>query len=64
MKFLYSVTPTQSDDDIFISTRSLFRKLFTFYTLIISYIPKRGHHHVIIIIIIIMVFVKFQRLLL
>ena len=31
-----------------ISNRGLFRKLFTFYTLIISYIPKRGHHNVII----------------
>ena len=31
-----------------ISNRGLFRKLFRFYTLIISYIPKRGHHNVII----------------
>ena len=31
-----------------ISNRGLFRKLFSFYTLIISYIPKRGHHNVII----------------
>ena len=31
-----------------ISNRGLFRKLFSFYTLIVSYIPKRGHHNVII----------------
>ena len=31
-----------------ISNRGLFRKLFRFYTLIISYIPKRGHLNVII----------------
>ena len=31
-----------------ISNRGLFRKLFSFYTLIISYIPKRGHHNVVI----------------
>ena len=31
-----------------ISNRGLFRKLFHFYTLIISYIPKRGHLNVII----------------
>ena len=31
-----------------ISNRGLFRKLFSSYTLIISYTPKRGHHNVII----------------
>ena len=40
--------PTQRHDDITISTRSLFRKLFSFYTLIISYIPKQGHHNMVI----------------
>ena len=38
----------QRHDDIIISTRSLFRKLFSFYTLIISYIPKQGHHNMVI----------------
>ena len=33
---------------MFSSTRSQFRKLFSFYTLIISYMPKRGHHNVVI----------------
>ena len=35
--FIY-VKPKQRHDDIIISTRSLFRKSFSFYTLIISYI--------------------------
>ena len=38
----------QRHDDIIISTRSLFRKLFSFYTLTISYIPKQGHHDMVI----------------
>ena len=47
IKFLYSVKPTQRHDDIIISTRSLFRKLFSF--LYSHYlIPKRGHHNVVI----------------
>ena len=41
-----------------ISNRGLFRKLFSFYILIISYIPKRGHHNVIIIIIIIIIIIE------
>ena len=40
--------PTQRHDDIIISTRSLIRKLFSFYTLIFSYIPTRGHLNVVI----------------
>ena len=48
IKFLYSVKPTKRHDDIIISTGSLFRKLFSFYTLIITYIPKLGHHNVVI----------------
>ena len=39
--------PTQRHDDIIISTGSLFRKLFSFYTFIISYIPKRSHRNVV-----------------
>ena len=39
--------PTQRHDDIIISTGSLFRKLFSFYTFIISYIPKRSHCNVV-----------------
>ena len=47
IKFLYSVKPTQRHDDIIISTRSLFRKLFSF--LYSGYlILKRGHHNVVI----------------
>ena len=38
----------QRHDDIIISTRSLFRNFFSFYILIISYIPSRGHHNVVI----------------
>ena len=45
---IYSVKPTQRHDDIIISTGSLFRKLFSFYTQIISYIPKRSHRNVVI----------------
>ena len=37
---------SSADSDI--STRSLFRKLFSFYTLAISYIPKQGHHGMVI----------------
>ena len=54
IKFLYSVKPTQRHDDIIIPTRSLFKKkLFSFYTLIISYIylnarPELDHHNVVI----------------
>ena len=47
IKFFFSVKPTQRHDDIIIS-KSLFRKLFSFYTLIISYIPKQGHHNMVI----------------
>ena len=46
--FLYSVKPTQRLDEISISTGSLFRKLFSFYALITSYIPKQGHHNMVI----------------
>ena len=49
LKFLYSVKPTQRHDDIVISTRRLLRKLFSFYTVIISYIAKRGHHNVVVL---------------
>ena len=45
--FIY-VKPKQRHDDIIISTRSLFRKSFSFYTLIISYKPERGHHNLVI----------------
>ena len=48
MKLVYSLKPTQRHDDIIIATRSLFRKLFSFYTLIISYKLTRGHHNVVI----------------
>ena len=48
IKFLYSVKRTQRHDDIIISTRRLFRKLFSFYTPIFSYKPTRGHHNVVI----------------
>ena len=34
----------QRHDDIIISTRGLFRTFFSFYTLIFSYKPTRGHH--------------------
>ena len=40
--------PTLRHDDMIIPNKGLFRKLFSFNTLIISYIPKRGHHNVII----------------
>ena len=59
IKFLYTVKPTQRHDDIIISTRSLiFRKKFSFYTIIISYIPKRGHHNVVVSIIIIIIIIN------
>ena len=40
--------PTLRHDDMIIPNKGLFRKLFSFNTLIISYIPKQGHHNVII----------------
>ena len=39
--------PTLRHDDMIIPNKGLFRKLFSFNTLIISSIPKRGHHNVI-----------------
>ena len=38
----------QRHDDIIISAKSLFRKLFSFYTLIISYKPTPGHNNLVI----------------
>ena len=40
--------PLARNDDIIVSTSSLFTILFSFYTLIISYIPTRSHDNVVI----------------
>ena len=47
MKFLYSVKPPQRHDAVIISTRSIFSKSFSFYSLTTSYKPTRGHHNLV-----------------